>query len=118
MAIPIPQELTERIIFKTVTGARNAVSGLGTSDTTAATAWARVTDQGGIVEATDQENLAQTRNYEIWTQYNSNITGFMQITWGDKTLAIVGAPQKIIDVNNRHWTVIQATEVTEDDLSD
>ena len=40
MAIPIPQELTERIIFKTVTGARNAVSGLGTSDTTAATAWA------------------------------------------------------------------------------
>ena len=117
MATPLPQELNEQIVIKNVSGSVNATTGVRTASSTYATVWARITEEGGEVDITDQESLAQSQRYEIWTQYDSGITGFMQITWGSKTLVMTDAPQKITDRFNRHWTVIQAQEVTEEDLA-
>lgn len=117
MPAPLPQELNERIVIKNVVVPYNATTQEGTNSSTYITAWARITESGGIIEETDLESQAQTQNFEIWTQYDSGITGFMQVEWGDRVLTQVEPPQKFTDVNNRRWTVMQCQEVTERDVS-
>ena len=114
MAIPIAQELNQFITFKTPTGARNAVSGVAATLTTVLSVWAKITDLGGDVEQTEQGDHAFRNRYEIWTRYSASITAFQQIVWGSKTLVITSPPQKVVDANNRWWSVLQAEYVTEE----
>lgn len=117
MSIPIPQELTERIVIKNVEPPYNAATHEGTVDSTYCNAYARITERSGIIEETDQQHISASQGFEVWTQYDSGITGFMEIKWGSRTLTQTEPPQKIMDVNNRHWTVMQCREVTEKDFS-
>jgi head-tail adaptor len=112
-SIPRAQEMNQSIIFQTKAGARNAVTGVAAAPVTYATAWARVTEQGGNVEQMEQSSEAQMQQYEIWCRYNSGVTGFMQILWGTRQLLILGPPMEVKDSNNRRWMVIQAQETTE-----
>lgn len=114
MPIPTAQELNQKVIFKTPSGARNATTDVAATLTTVITLWAKVTDLGGDVEQTDQQTHAQRQRYEIWTRYSDLITAFLQIAWGSKTLVITSPPQKVVDMNNRWWTVCQAEYTTEE----
>ena len=114
MPIPTAQELNQKLIFKAPTGARNAVSGVAATLTTVVTLWAKVTDLGGDVEQTEQSDHAFRQRYEIWIRYSDSVTAFQQIVWGTKTLVQTSPPQKVIDGNNRWWTVLQAEYVTEE----
>ena len=114
MATPTAQELNQKLIFKTASGSRNAVTGIAKTLTTVATMWARVSDLGGDIEQTEQSEHAQRKRYEIWTRWSDSITGFQQIVWGTKTLIITSAPQQIIDGSNRYWMMVQAEHITEE----
>ena len=114
MATPTAQELTQKLVFKTPSGSRNAATGVASILTTVDTFWGRVTDLGGDVEQTDQSEHIARKRYEIWTRYSADITAFQQVVWGTKTLIITSAPQKIIDGSNRWWLVMQAEHVTEE----
>ena len=113
MALPIPQELTERITFQTPSGTVSTSRGVASSATVFATAWARITEGGGPIEPNDQQHEVQTQTFEVITQYLEGVTGFMEIAWGARTLTINEAPQKILDRNHRAWLIIHAQEVTE-----
>lgn len=117
MAIPLAQELTELITFKvadTPVSERN----IATAGATVCTAYARITDMGGMgIDATDMQHQASGNRFEVWTQYNPLITAYLQIAWGSRTLSIVEAPQLIEDRNRRKWMLISAEESTENDLT-
>jgi len=112
MAIPIPQELTERIQFMNV-GPLRSVTGKSAALTEFASAWARIKEGGGTTEAETMQQEASIQAFEIWTQYIPGITAFMQIQWGDRTLTMAEPPQKVTDRNNRSWLLIQAEETVE-----
>lgn len=114
MAVPTAQELNQKVIFKTPSGARNAVSGVAATLTTVVTLWAKITDVGGDVEQTEQSDHAVRQRYEIWTRYSASITALQQLVWGTKTLVLTSPPQKITDAQNRWWTVCQAEHITEE----
>ncbi len=63
------------------------------------------------------QHLAQAQDFEIITQYIEGVTGFMEITWGTRTLTISEAPQKIYDAQRRPWMIIHAQEVIEEQVS-
>jgi len=113
MAIPTAQELNEKIVFQTKSGARNAVKRTAETLTTVCTVFARITANGGRVEETTQGNEAIIQSYEIWIRHDSRVTGFQQILWGTKRLLMLGPPVKVTDGNNRPWMLIQAEETTE-----
>lgn len=117
MSLPLAQELTEYITFKTVSGTLNASTGKASSSVTYANAYARIEEMGGTIdEPPDQQHQSETHNYEIITQYLSGVTAFMEIAWGSKTLVITDAPQKQFDRNNRQWLIIHASETLESDV--
>lgn len=114
MAIPQAQELREKIVFQTATGAKNIRGGRVTL-VTYATAWARITEGGGGIETETQAVQAQVQSFEIWTRWIEGVTGFMQILWGSRILVQTEPPQKVIDSRNRQWWLITAEEKTEGD---
>lgn len=110
MATPIAQNLKERIIFKNVTAPFNAATRVGSNPVTVTTARASVEELGGEFAVPHQKSITQIVEYEIWTQYQSAITGFQQIAWGDKMLVQIVPPQKIVDARGRAWLCIRAKE--------
>lgn len=113
MAIPIAQELRERLTFQNVTaGPYSAVARTSQTVMNFRTCYARIIQQGGGELAIDtQQSQSSASNYEIWIRFVEGITGFMQIAWGARTLTISEPPQKFIDSNGRRWWIIQAREV-------
>lgn len=117
MPIPTPHECRDYIEVINVTEPFNAETGVGTKTSTFTTAWAAITDIGGSLEAADQQHRLQLQQYEVWLRYIDDLTGFMQIVWGSKTLTIVGTPQKVLDAQGRRWWAIQARYVSNQDLT-
>jgi head-tail adaptor len=115
MATPRAQELNQQISFMNTTAPVTA-DGVATETTIYSTMWARITENGGSMEAVEQQHQIQRQGFEVWCRYDSGITGFMQISWGTRTLRITTAPQKVADQNGRFWTLIQAEEITGRDL--
>lgn len=113
MPTPIPQELRELIIFKSTAGP-TTIGGVSTEVATIATAWARITEGGGAgAEDEDMQHQGQTQSFEVWTQWIPDITSFLQIEWGARTLTIVETPQKVLDRHGRAWLLIHAEETIE-----
>jgi head-tail adaptor len=116
MAVPIAQELNQFIEFKNVGAPFDASSKIGVVISTFASAWARITDLGGSMDAEDMQHPTQIQGFEIWCRYIEGLTGFMQISWGTRSLTITGPPQKTADMHGRMWWIIRAEEVKEQSL--
>lgn len=114
--IPRPEELRERLTFKN-TGTAYSATGTATAGTTVATLWGRIEETGdGGVENNDQQHQMIRKNYDIAIRYNTDITGYLQIAWGAKTLTITSGPTMVTDRNNRRWMFLAAQEVIERSL--
>jgi len=116
MPTPIAQELRELITFRDTAGP-TTIAGVSAETTTIATAYARITEGGGAgAEDEDMQHQGQTQSFEVWTQWIPNITSFLQIEWGSRTLVIVETPQKIVDRFGRQWLLIHVEETIERSL--
>ena len=117
MPFPLPHEMKEYVSFVNVTAPFDASSKAGTAGTTFATAWVKIEDQGGQMDAEDMQHQTQLQGFEIWCRYIDGLTGFMQIHWGSRILIITGPPQKTMDSKGRLWWLIAAQEITEHELT-
>ncbi len=117
MALPFPQELTEHIVFRNVSGERDAVTRLAATTTVFAHAWARIEETGGTLDDATFQHQVQARTFEIVTQWIDGVDGFMEIAWGSRRLTMTEPPQKVFDRHRRPWTIIRAQEATEEQAS-
>ena len=112
MALPTAQELTEYVSFVNIATPMHT-SGYGTQTTTFATAWAKITEVGGMMDTETQQIVRSIADFEVVVPYFDGITVLMEINWGSRKLKIAAPPQKILDRYNRPWSIIRAQEITE-----
>jgi SPP1 family predicted phage head-tail adaptor len=83
-------ERTQRVIIQTPTAATDALLGRSESWGTLATVWAEVKPTS-VDERMDGQQVGAYTRWDVTTDYRTDVTPKMRISWAGRTLYILGS---------------------------